>query len=397
MKVLQICQKPPFPPVDGGAIAMNNVTQGLLNLGHQVKVICVETPKHPSKRKDLPTDYVQKTQFESVFIDTSIKLKAAFFNLFSKRSYNIERFICLELEEKIEDTLANDNYDVVILEGLFVAPNYSAIRRSFRGKIVLRAHNIEFRIWERMAENARNPFKKMYLNFLSKRLQAFEIKSFNRMDGICAMTDLDLADIQRICPDVPAVSIPSGYILQHKKATEEEIEPQAIFHIASMDWQPNIQALDWFLEHAWTGIKAANPNCKLYLAGRKMPEHYFSLNDPQIITVGEVESAAAFYQGKSIMIVPLLSGSGMRIKIIEGMAMGKAIVSTSIGAEGIECEDGKHLLIADSADKFVEKVNYLLQNPTFRGEISRNAGDLIKNRYDNDVICDKMIRFIASI
>ena len=376
---------------------MNNVTQGLLNLGHQVKVICVETPKHPSKKKDLPKNYLKQTQFESVFVDTSIKIKAAFFNLFGKRSYNIERFICEELETRIEDLLANGNFDVVILEGLFVAPNYNTIRKAFRGKIILRAHNIEFKIWERMAENALNPFKKMYLNFLSRRLRAFEIKSFNRMDGICAMTEIDLKVIKELCPDVPAISSPSGYILAPQKLEDEVIDSQAIFHIASMDWEPNIQALDWFLAHPWKIIKAENPTCKLYLAGRKMPERYFSLNDPQIIALGEVESAADFYSGKSIMIVPLLSGSGMRIKIIEGMALGKAIVSTSVGAEGITYEDGKNILLADSVEKFAEKVSFLLKNESTQQKIGTNASNLIKNRYDNDEICKKMIDFITSI
>ena len=89
MKILQLCHKPPFPPVDGGAIAMNNITQGLINLGHEVKVITVSTQKHPLKKSDLPEEYKLKTAIEDVFIDTSIKRKDAFFNLFSKRSYNI--------------------------------------------------------------------------------------------------------------------------------------------------------------------------------------------------------------------------------------------------------------------------------------------------------------------
>ena len=136
MKILQLCHKTPYPPIDGGAIAMNNISQGILNAGHELKIITVATSKHPVNIEELPTVYVAKTNFESVFIDTSIKFKAAFFNLFSNRSYNIERFICEELEQKIVLALEQTNYDFVILEGLFVAPYYNAIRKNFKGKII---------------------------------------------------------------------------------------------------------------------------------------------------------------------------------------------------------------------------------------------------------------------
>ena len=150
MKILQLCHKPPFPPVDGGAIAMNNITQGLLALGHQVKVLTVETAKHPID-PNLSSDYKLLTEFDSVFIDTSIKKKDALINLFQDRSYNIQRFVSEELNEKLNNLLEEKSFDLVILEGLFVAPYYKVIRKQHKGKIILRAHNVEFKIWERMS------------------------------------------------------------------------------------------------------------------------------------------------------------------------------------------------------------------------------------------------------
>ena len=102
MKILQICNKPPFPAVDGGAIAMNNTTQGLLQNGHKVTVLAITTPKHPVHLSDLPEQYISDTNFQSVYIDTSIRLRDAFFNLFTKKSYNIERFISVAFQQHLQ-------------------------------------------------------------------------------------------------------------------------------------------------------------------------------------------------------------------------------------------------------------------------------------------------------
>ena len=172
MKILQICNKPPYPAVDGGAIAMNNTTQGLISNGYEVKVLAISTAKHPVNIESLPEDYLVSTKFESVFIDTSIKLKDAFINLFSSKSYNIERFISNDFTKKLIETLEKEKFDIIIIESLFVAPYITAIKKISKAKIVLRAHNVEYKIWERISSNTKNPIKKTYLSLLAKRLKA---------------------------------------------------------------------------------------------------------------------------------------------------------------------------------------------------------------------------------
>jgi polysaccharide biosynthesis protein PslH len=398
MKILQLCHKPPFPPVDGGAIAMNNITQGLLKMGHEVKVITVSTQKHQLNIGELPEEYKKKTNIEGVYIDTAVKRKDAFFNLFSKRSYNIERFICDKLSAKIQFALKTNSFDLVIIEGLFVAPYLKVIRKSFKGKVVLRTHNIEYRIWERMSENASNPIKKNYLRLLANRLKEFEIKSFNRVDGICAMTQIDSKEISKLSPGVALGTFPSGYQKEEGDGEfSEVVEEKALFHIASMDWQPNQEAVDWFLSEVWPVVISKNKQAKIYLAGREMPDRYKKLNMDGVHVVGEVAVAKEFYASKKIMIVPLLSGSGMRVKIIEGMAMGKTIVSTSVGAEGIHVTHGENILIADTAELFANEILKTLEDDDFCDELSKNAQELIANEYNNDVVCAKLIQFVEQL
>ena len=398
MKILQICHKPPFPPVDGGAIAMNNITQGLLQEGHQLKVLSVCTPKHFVKQEDLPKEYLSATQFECCYIDTSIKFKKAFINLFSDKSYNVERFICDKFADKIAQLLQETQYDIILLESLFVAPYIKLIRKNSKAKIVLRAHNVEHKIWERMSFNAKNPVKKVYLNLLSKRLKDFEIKSLKKVDAVCAMTDIDASNIKKLVKGINLITIPSGYILEKNNTLTPIVEEKnSLFHLASMDWQPNIEAVDWFLKKVWNSVVSENPNCKLYLAGREMPERYHKLQNNNLIVLGDVPSAKAFFESKQIMLVPLLSGSGMRIKIIEGMAIGKVIISTSIGAEGINCTHNKNILIANTPEEFIKYISLCLKNQKFCETISENAKALIKDEYNNEMICKKMTTFFQNL
>lgn len=397
MKILQICNKPPYPAVDGGAIAMNNTTQGLISNGYEVKVLAISTAKHPVNIESLPEDYLVSTKFESVFIDTSIKLKDAFINLFSSKSYNIERFISNDFTKKLIETLEKEKFDIIIIESLFVAPYITAIKKISKAKIVLRAHNVEYKIWERISSNTKNPIKKTYLSLLAKRLKAYEIKTFKVLDGIVAMTEVDSNQFVKLGFNKFITAVPTGYIINKSETKNVEVEKNSIFHIASMDWLPNVEGIKWFLNKVWKTVYLNSPNSKLYLAGREMPREFYDLKLDNVITVGKVESAKEFYLSKKIMIVPVLSGSGMRIKIIEGMALGKVIISTTIGAEGIQVTNNKNILIADSPEEFAEAIIKCTSSEDFCNEIGLNAQKLILEKYSNSNLSNQLISFFNLI
>lgn len=403
MKILQICNKPPFPPVDGGAIAMNNTTLGLLNLGIDVKVLSISTHKHPVVYSKIPKDYLDKTKFEHVFIDTKIKIQDAFFNLFTNKSYNIERFNCSKFEKKIEQILTEESYDIVILESLFITPYIQCIQKNSKAKIVLRAHNIEHQIWERYSANTINPLKKQYLNLLAKRIKQYEINILNQLDAIAAITKLDETQFKLLGFKKKIQTIPVGYLTNHSLFNTKinhkinEVEENSLFHIASMDWLPNQEGLDWFIKEVWEPLSKKLPQTKFYIAGRNMPKNLLKINKTNLINVGEVESAKDFYESKNIMVVPIKSGSGMRIKIIEGMAMGKTIISTTIGAEGINCTHNENILIANTSSEFIREITKCLSNPEFCKKIGGNAMKLIENEYSNDTISKNFLAFLYNV
>lgn len=398
MKILQICNKPPFPPIDGGCVAMNAITSGLLANGHKVKILAVSTKKHSFLEKQIPAEYFKRTGLETVFIDTSLSVSKGFFNLFSKGSYNVERFYSKTFEKKIEDILKSEKFDVVQFESIFVAPYLETVKQFSDAKTVLRAHNVEHVIWERMAKQTSNPLKKWYLHFLATRLKEYELNVVKKFDGIATITREDKNYFIEKNVVLKSAVFPLGIdSSQYKPAQLKEVEFPSLFHLGSMDWLPNEEAIKWFLEKVWIDIHTAFPQLKLYLAGRNMPEWLATLQVPNVIIVGEVENAHEFMRQKAIMVVPLLSGGGMRVKIIEGMVLGKAIVSTTIGAEGIEVKDGENILIADTPEEFVQQIGKCLNDKDYCNRLSANARQHALANYDYKEIAKKIVYFYKQI
>jgi glycosyltransferase involved in cell wall biosynthesis len=166
-----------------------------------------------------------------------------------------------------------------------------------------------------------------------------------------------------------------------------------VFHLGALDWLPNQEGLLWFLKEIWPVVHKDHPDTSFYIAGRNAPDFISRIDQPGVVFLGEVDDAYAFMNGKAIMVVPLLSGSGMRIKIIEGMALGKIIVSTPLGAEGIPVDHGENIMIAGSADGFVKVLDSLISDKDRCEEIGLNAVSFIKKNFDNLAIASSLIKF----
>lgn len=396
MKILQLCHKPPLPAVDGGCIAMNNITQGLLQAGHKVKILTIYTHKHDFMPEIMSEEYLNETGIEGVFVDTKISVVDAFSSFITSDSYNLYRFFSTDYDIKLTRTLRNGSFDIIHLESLFMTPYIGTIRRYSKAPIVLRAHNLEFVIWEKIAKGTSNILKKAYLTYLSKKLKAVELRTMNEVSGVAAISEEDKKRFEMLGITSPITNIPFGIdygAYQHCKIGEAEV---ALFHLGAMDWSPNIEGLQWFLAEVWPKVHERFPNLKLYLAGRSMPKEFQDLNIPMVTVVGEVEDAKAFMCSKAIMIVPLLSAGGVRVKIIEGMALGKAIVSTSIGAEGAEAVDDQNILIADSPREWLKAIERLMHE---QGLIERigEGGRKHTQRFDNAAIIKDLLSFYQTL
>ena len=398
MNILVICNKSPWPPKEGGPIAMNAIIVGLLAAGHTVKVLAINSNKYGVDIKDIPAGYREKTGIETVYIDLSIKPADAFFNLFTGKSYHVQRFISENFREKLIQILQKNRYDIVQLETLFISPYIDTIREYSDARIVLRSHNIEHLIWERVYAISRNPLKKAYLKHLANTLKNYEIGMLNRYDGIATITKKDGDHLRALGCTIPVIDIPFGIDMENFRENPGiEAEFPSLFHIGAMNWMPNEEGVRWFLDKVWPAVHARHPEVKFYIAGREMPAWLTKVRLPNVVVVGEVEDAFDFIYSKAIEVVPLFSGSGIRIKIIEGMAARRAVVSTSIGAEGINICDGKNILIADSAGEFIDAVSRCVESRELCLSLGENARELIEKDHANQRLMQKLGAFYQQI
>ena len=390
MKILQLCNKPPLPAVDGGCIAMNNVTQGLLQAGYEVKIIAISTYKHPFHKENYDTHFLSKTRFEAVYVDTKVNIIDAFSSLVTSDNYNISRFFSTDMDKALIETLQKEQFDIVHLESLFMTPYITTIRRLSTAKIVLRSHNLEYIIWRRMAGSTGNIAKKVYLKYLAKQLKRYEMDVVNQVDGVAAISQEDANKYSSFGVDIELKTIPFGIDIEDYQPTDiSGGNEKSLFHLGAMDWKPNIEGVLWFAEAVYPALKEYN----LHLAGRKMPKWLIDSIDPKIHNHGEVIDALAFMDQFPIMIVPLFSAGGMRVKIIEGMAMKKAIISTSIGAEGINVKDRDNIMIANTKEEFLEAITELTADPILVKRIQNNGRRLVEREYNNSVLADRLITF----
>lgn len=398
MKILFLCNKSPYPPKEGGPIAMNALIEGLADAGHHVKVLAINSNKYGVDVNEIPDDYRKKTNIETVYINLAIKPADAFLNLFTGKSYHVERFISRDFEQKLTEILKNESYDIVQFETLFITPYIPVIRKYSKARIVLRSHNIEHLIWKRVAGITKNPLKRLYLNHLWKTLRNYELSHLNSYDGIVTITKNDGDFFRKNGCTIPLTDIPFGIRLDKFNHDKDILtEFPSLFHIGAMNWIPNIEGVKWFLDNVWPRIHQTYPDLKFYLAGREMPGWLTHLNMKNVEVVGEVDNALDFIESKAIGIVPLFSGSGIRIKIIEGMAMGKAVVSTTIGAEGINVESGRNIMLADDPEAFYGAVKKCVDDQNFCESLGKEARELIRNQHDNEKLIQKLEAFYHSI
>ena len=375
---------------------MNSIITGLLEAGHQVKILAVNSEKYNVKESDIPEEYKQKTGIELIDVDLTVKPLNAFLNLFTRKSYHAERFISEDFKKRLAEVLDKEQFDVVQLEVLFMAPYVETIREHSKAMIVLRAHNVEHKIWERIAKETKSPLKRWYINHLAKTLKEFELNALETVDGVAAITRKDAAFFRKYCSK-PIIDIPFG-VYPEQFAPKYEIEGKPKFyHIGSMNWMPNEEGIRWFVDEVLPKTVEKDPDFVYHLAGRNMPEWLTTLNNPHVDVVGEVPDAKAFVSNHDVAIVPLLSGSGIRIKIIESMALGKTVITTRVGAEGILYDEEVNIIIAENKAKMVEAIRSLNENPETAVRIGHAARKLVEETYDNRKIIARLLMFYEQI
>lgn len=393
MKTLIITSKSPFPKLDGGCVAMANLIEGLHDQGHEIGVFVLETYKHPFQLAQVPEKLRKGIAWASCFVDTKINLVDAFTALINDDSYNLTRFFSPDADKALIEFMGKCAPDIVHIESLYASVYLKTIRRCTNAPIVFRSHNLEFEIWQRLAKEATNPVKKMYFNMLATNLKKEEKKLIETVDGIASISSQDLEYYKQF--DKPAELIPLG--METPEVPESSTLRHSFFHLGAMDWKPNIDALNSFLIHAWKPFVEANPDAKLHLAGRKCQDYTPAFEHPSIINHGEVPVASEFMLQYGTMVVPLFAGSGIRIKIIEGSLLGIPVITTPVGIQSIEHEEGKSVLVASNWEEWISKLSHLYQNPELSKSIGKLGQAMMRRNHNLQESAEKLVKFYKKL
>lgn len=398
MKILQLCKKFPFPLKDGESIAVTTLSKSLNALGCEITLLAMNTRKHFFDVKILPEGFDHYQDVQTITVDNRLKPWDAFKNLFSKDSYHISRFVSDPFAKRLIQLLKNNEFDVVQLETLYLAPYIPVIRKHSKAMVAMRAHNVEHEIWQRITDNTSAGPKKWYLQYLTQKLKRFESEQLKQYDILVAITQRDLETYQKLGYQNEAVVTPIGIDAEDYNANFTSFRKDlSISFIGSLDWMPNLEGLNWFLDNVWKEASQLYPQLKLHIAGRNTPDWMRQLELKNVVVHGEVPDAPTFINQHSIMVVPLLSGSGMRAKILEGMALGKVILTTKMGLEGIDAQNGKEVMIADTPKEFIERLQFCYINKSSLEKMGRDAKDFVNNHYDTLAIAKKLQKAYESL
>lgn len=387
--ILHFSNKPPYPTLDGGCVAIKHMLEALVNANQfEVHHFTLDTHKHPFHISNYPEFLQNNISIQHCFLNTKTRPLHALKHLITNSSYNVSRFENLNVKKRLKQLLSITPFDLVIVESIYLLP-YLDLFKSFGVKVVVRTHNVEHHIWEGLAQNEAKRLKRNYLNLLVKQLKKYELTALKQVDGVINITNKDEQVFIHQGISVPSIVIPP---IVETCQIPANYQLNDFYFLGAMDWLPNTEALEWLKKKVLPHISLP---VQIHLAGKGGKKEQ-TLNT-KIVQHGEVPNAQDFMNAHGICLIPLQSGSGVKIKLLENMGLGKAIITTSEGAKGVAVTDGKEVLIADTPQSFATAMETLHNNETLRAELGKNAKAFISKNYNPTTISNTLVSFLQNI
>ncbi len=302
-------------------------------------------------------------------------------NLPSRLPYAIQKYKSARMRREIATRTQAGAFDLLICD--FLTPSVNLPDR-IPCPTLLFQHNVEAMIWKRLYEVQTNPLKRSYLQGQWRKTYAFEGASCRRFDYVVAVSGVDREKMQREYGIEYIVDVPTGVDTEYfRPCGIENRKPHSLLFTGSMDWLPNEDAIRHFTEQIMPRVRQAIPDVRLTVVGRYPSPSLIELvrRDPAIVLTGRVGDVRPYMEQAAAYVVPLRIGGGTRLKIYEAMAMEKAVVSTSIGAEGLPVRDGVDLLLADTPQAFANAVVRVLTDPELADRLGAHAARTVRERF----------------
>ena len=386
MKILQLAPRLPYPPDEGGKIGIFNITKYLALRGHHITLVF---PVY--HHTQLPTELTKYCTPLPIVLDTRTKIRGLLRNILMDVPYTIAKYHSPKIINTLDELLKKEEFDLAHVDHLHMAYYGLYLKQKFGLPTVLREHNVETIIMERFYKNQTNFLFKLYAYLQYCKLRRYESHICGQFDRCLMITKEDERRLHTMNSLAKTVVVSAGVDTEYFHPMEEiKEEPYSLVSVASLDWLPNVEGILWFYNKIWPVVKKKVPKAKLYLIGKNPPSKIRALEREGVIVTGFIEDVREYIAKAAVFLVPLRIGGGMRIKILNALAMGKAVISTSIGAEGIDVTDGRDIYLADTAEEFAQKIIELLNDEDKRRRIGKEGLKLVKEKYQWEHVAEQI-------
>ena len=385
MKVLLLTQVLPYPPDSGPKVKTWNVLKYLAR-NHEVTLVSFIRGDQSAEVNHL-TKYCQAVYTVPLSREAWRDGWYMIQSLVTRRPFLMVRDDRAAMHQIIKQVTTQTQFDIVHVDQLNMAQY--AERITGAGKI-LDAHNALWLLYKRLWETLAPGPKKWLLGRDWRLLKQYEGELCRRFEGLLTVSKEDKAALQEAAAQsLETTVIPIAIDTDEVVKVHRSAEADHILHIGTMFWPPNIDGILWFLREIFPLIRARRPETTFDLVGAKPPPEIMAYNGNSsgVNVTGYVVDPTPYYESTGVMVVPLRAGGGMRVKILNALAQGLPIVSTTLGYEGIDVEPNRHLLVADTAEAFAQATIALLENKQLANELGHNGRQLIQSTYDYRAAC----------
>jgi len=391
MHILFVTDYLPYPPTSGDRIRVLNIAKRVAKM-HDISIAApvrnlveaqgIEATREICRRvevADLPRKHPMR------HIPGLVRFS------FQGKPLELHFLYSKELESKITDILVSENVDIIHFEHSRMAHYVSAIPKNSTVKTVLTFHNIAYQQFDTIYKVIHAPIPKFRAWLFSRQMYRWEPHCIETLDRCITVSKNDRQLLLNGKNGEVIDVVPNGVDTKiNQPLAREDLQPTLLL-IGLMSYAPYADSALYFCEKILPIVKEKVRNLRVFIVGSNPPEKVKQIHGDGIIVTGFVPEVAPYYRQSTISIVPLRAGGGTRLKILESMAYGRPVVSTSLGCEGLEVKDMEHLLVADTPKKFAENIIYLLEDHALYEKITADARRLVEKQYDWDMIAQKML------
>ena len=384
-------------PVDtGGKIRSYNILRHLAR-NHEVTLLSYYGGQRDSAyeaeiQRELPgAETIYTAAWDGQFVAQSLDYLG---RLFQASPFAVSKFTHPEVQRIVASWLSENKFDVAVCDFLSASRNFP---EHLATPTVLFQHNVESVLWRRMASTESNPVKRLAYQIEARKMSRYERGALGRFHHVIAVSEHDRQQMLEMDSACEISVVPTGVDTQkYGVAPPASANPPRVVFTGSMDWEPNIDAVAYFCQEVFAGIRAEFPSAVFQIVGRNPHTRVRQLASDSVEVTGTVPSVGEYLRDATVVVVPLRIGGGTRLKIFEAMAMGKALVSTSIGAEGLDVKSGRDLILADDATSFAQAITLLLRDPALRRRYEEAAAKLAA-QYDWSNIEQRFAKILQEV